>query len=230
MIDEKIINQIEKIINLFEQIQNIILEILNSVIKIIKNGKIDSEKINEIINKLSDLLIKKGIEKLKEPINNFINNVHNDCKTLISNEYNKIKNKGIEIYEEQKKLINDKTNEIKEKYLNIKNNILNLPEELKNEINNKKIELENIYKNEKEKIINSTNLELKFFDDFDFIEIFNNIKTKINDEILIIINKTKDKIEIINDEIKTFFDDLINLIKKLINFDFEEFPNEKLII
>ena len=230
MINEKIINQIEKIINLFQQIQNFISEILNSIIEIIKNGKIDSEKINEIINNLSEILIKKGIEKLKEPINNFINNVHNDCKTLISNEYEKIKNKGIEIYEKQKKLINDEIKEIKEEYLNIKNNILNLPEELKNEINNKKIELENIYKNEKEKIINSTNLELKFFDDFDFIEFFNKIKTKINDEIQIIINETNDKIEIINDEIKTFFYDLINLIEKLINFDFEEFSNEKLII
>ena len=58
-IDEEIIKKIEKIIDLLQQIQSFISDIIKTAIQISKNGQIDTEQINEIINKFSDILKKK---------------------------------------------------------------------------------------------------------------------------------------------------------------------------
>ena len=218
---DKILEKVSLVINLIKDIK----EIIGKIINIIQNSKDIKCVITDIVD-ISDFMLKNEIQNLTKPITDCINGIKNEIKSTIENEYNKIKNKGIEYYEKGKNKINNE-------YTDIKKEIVNLPDNLAKKLDEKKKEFEEEYKSCKELILKETDIKLNILIDTQKIEeIFYNIINNIKSDIIQETNQIKEEIKkSINDDnifILDLYNDTINFIDECMKSDMSKYVDNKL--
>jgi hypothetical protein len=170
-------------------------------------------------------MMRNSIQSLTKPITDCIEGIKNGIKSTINNEYNKIKEKGIEYYENGK-------NKINKEYSSIKNNVVNLPNDLAKKLDEKKKQLEEEYKKNKEQIIKNTDIKLKNVIDTQkiertFYDIINKVKSNIVTEANKIKEEIKNNINDYNKFIVDIYNDIIFFIDECMKSDIGNYVDNK---
>ena len=234
----KVLKAIETSFHVITLFQKFINPILRDTISKLKKEK-EQNKINSLVEQFNNKLIAIGEENILVPIQEFVDKIFGDKKSLTKYElfekiigegYKKVKVLGVEKYNNFKLNVNEKYNDYKNKYLDKRDKIRNLPDLLTEQYEEIKEKQVKIYNEKKKEFIEYLDKLIVDIKKGNFPNILSRAENIIIDELNKIKNEAKNKIEQVSNIIPNYFNDLINLMDNILKLNFGPFQDNKLEI